>query len=1022
MNLPSLAIRRRVTFLMVFLLMAGAGVFGITQLGLDYLPRADLGKVVVITVLPGAGPEEVETLVSDVLEDAVSGVGDVDCVESESRASLSSVTVEASLGADIDQVLDDVKEAVDRSKSLLPSNATDPVVFALESSMKPLMIVSFTGETMSSAELRRLVDDEVRPVLSRVGGVSTADIVGGEVRRVNVIVDPVLIWDRGISIAQIYGILSAVSADQPGGNLEAGGLDISMSVRSGFHDLDQIRELVVGAHGGVPVRLGDVAVVEDGFEKPSSISSLDGNNTIMLVFRKSADANTVNTCRSLEDAVNRISASYAGQFETGIVYSQEDYVKSSMNSLLESGIQAMVLTAIVLLLFLGSPVNAGIVSITMPLSFVTTFAFMYVFDVNLNIVSLAGLSIAIGMIVDNSVVVLENIHRLRKDGAGVKEGAERGGNQVGMAIAASTLTTVAVFIPMLFVKGITGQVFRDLSITISCALMISLFNSMTFVPLLASMSPRIVKTHRKGSPLLAVQNLIQRLEERYAGWLAWCFSHRRLTLLATTGVFAASLLLMSRIPTTFIPDMQEGTMSVMASAPPGTSLDVTDSIANAMVDSIRTVIDPGDLAHTSMTVGRGAGISAVFGADASNRIDLTFYFAPEKDLTRPMDDYQAPVREILDAIPGLTYTMTTGINLAAGDPIQIALYESNLHELRVKGELVEQALARIPGTIDRSSSLDEWVDLMRFTPDPAVMSQRGVNPAALAAELTIGIMGLDASTYYEGDEDVNIHLSFDDRAVSSRERILGLPVSGAPLESWGTLHTDAVPNMIWHRDRSRGVMVSCGIEGRALGDVGKDVCAMMDTLDLGGSRWELLGTIPEQKESFSSMAIAIGAAIFLVYLVMAVQFESLKEPFLLIFEIPMAMIGVILVHALTGMTLGLTSLVGILMLAGLVVNNGILLVDFANQEMRAHGLSPAEAMLDAGRKRLRPILMTAGTTVFALLPLALMSTGSSGLWSPMARTVVGGMVVATPLTLLVLPVMYVVMAGRRSCGKGADDV
>ncbi|KZD15544.1 MAG: hypothetical protein AO394_08030 [Candidatus Fermentibacter daniensis] len=517
MNLPSLAIRRRVTFLMVFLLMAGAGVFGITQLGLDYLPRADLGKVVVITVLPGAGPEEVETLVSDVLEDAVSGVGDVDCVESESRASLSSVTVEASLGADIDQVLDDVKEAVDRNKSLLPSNATDPVVFALESSMKPLMIVSFTSETMSSAELRRLVDDEVRPVLSRVSGVSTADIAGGEVRRVNVIVDPVLIWDRGISIAQIYGILSAVSADQPGGNLEAGGLDISMSVRSGFHDLDQIRELVVGAHGGVPVRLGDVAVVEDGFEKPSSISSLDGNNTIMLVFRKSADANTVNTCRSLEDAVNRISASYAGQFETGIVYSQEDYVKSSMNSLLESGIQAMVLTAIVLLLFLGSPVNAGIVSITMPLSFVTTFAFMYVFDVNLNIVSLAGLSIAIGMIVDNSVVVLENIHRLRKDGAGVKEGAERGGNQVGMAIAASTLTTVAVFIPMLFVKGITGQVFRDLSITISCALMISLFNSMTFVPLLASMSPRIVKTHRKGSPLLAVQNLIQRLEERYAG-------------------------------------------------------------------------------------------------------------------------------------------------------------------------------------------------------------------------------------------------------------------------------------------------------------------------------------------------------------------------------------------------------------------------------------------------------------------------------------------------------------------------
>lgn len=1022
MNLPALAINRRVTFLMVFLLMTGAGVFGITQLGLDYLPKADLGQVMIITALPGSGPEEVETLVSEVLEDAVSGVEAVNSVESQSRASLSTVTVDASLGADIDRVMDDVKEAVDRNQTLLPANATDPVVFALESSMKPLMIVSFSSETMSSAGLRRLVEDEVRPVLSRVGGVASADISGGEVRAINVSVDPVLIWERGISIAQIYGVLSAVDADQPGGNLEAGGLDISISVRSGFHSLDQIRELVVGAHGGVPVRLGDVATVEDGFEDPSSISSLDGDNTIMLVFRKSADANTVNTCRSLEAEVERISASYAGQFETGIVYSQEDYVKSSMNSLLETGVQAMVLAAIVLLLFLGSPANAGIVGISMPLSFITTFAFMYAFGVNLNIISLAGLSIAIGMILDNSVVVLENIHRLRKEGAGVREGSERGATQVGMAVAASTLTTVAVFIPMLFVKGLTGQIFKDLSITIVSALMISLFNSMTFVPLLAGMSGRIVKVHRKGSPLLKVQELIQALEERYAGWLSWCLAHRRLTLLPTVGAFLGSMLLVGRIPTSFIPDIQEGMMSITASAPPGTSLEVTDSLACAMVDSIREVFAPGDLVHTSMTVGRSAGISAAFGADAPNRIDLVFYFAPEKDLSMQVDDYQEPVREVLDGVPGLTYTLTTGLGFSTGNPIQIALYGSDLEDLLAKGAILKAGLERIPGTTDHESSLDEWVDLMRFTPDPAVMSQRGANPAAIAAEVTLGVMGLDASTYYEGDEDLDVHLAFDDRAVSSRERILGLPVSGAPLESWGTLETDLVPNMIWHRDRSRSVLVSCGIDGRALGDVGGDVYAMMDTLDLGGARWELLGDIPDQKESFSSMAIAIAVAVFLVFLVMAVQFESLKEPFLLIFEIPMAMIGVILVHVLTGMTLGLTSLIGILMLAGIVVNNGIVLVDFANQEMRAQGLTPVEAVLDAGRKRMRPILMTAGTTVFAMLPLALMSTGSSDLWSPMARTVVGGMVVATPLTLLVLPVMYVLMAERKNRGKVSGDV
>ncbi len=1021
MSLPGMAARRRVTFLMVFLLMAGAGVFGLTQLGLDYFPKVDLGEIVIVTVLPGAGPEDVETLVSDVIEDAVSGVENVNTVESESRASLSTVSVNLSLGADIDTAKEDIKEAVDQVQSTLPGNSTDPIIFALESSMKPLVIVSFSSEVLNSSELRRLIEDEIQPVLSRISGVASADVSGGEIRQINVVVDPVLLWERDVSMRQLYGALAAVEADQPGGEIDDDGLEISISVRSGFHDLRQIRELVVGAHGGVPVRLGDVAVVEDGFREQTSITTLDGSNTVLVVFRKSSDANTVSTCSRIVSEVESISGAYAGSFTTDIVYDQADFVRSSMNSLLATGIQAIFLSALVLLLFLGSPVNAGIVSISMPLSFITTFASMYFFGVNLNIMSLAGLSIAIGMIVDNSVVVLENIHRLRKEGSGVIEAAERGASQVGMAVTASTLTTVAVFIPMLFVKGMTGQIFRDLSITICSALLISLFVSLTLVPLLAGMSGHLVKSHRKGSPLQKVQDLIQKLEEVYASGAAWCLSHRKLTLGPVIAVFLVSVILARQIPTAFIPDVKEGTMSIVASAPPGTDLHVTDSLANALVDSIRTVIEPGDLLHTNMTVGRSSGIGAAFGSDAPCRIDLVLYFSDESELSRPIDQYQDPVRGVLDAVPGLEYTMTTGMPVGSEYPIQVAVYGTDLEDLRAKGELIRNALRSIPGTIDHTSSLDEWVDLIEFVPDPAVLSQRGESPAGISSEITLGVLGLDASIYYEEGDDIDVHISFSDQAVSTRERIMGLPVAGAPLESWGVFESELVPQMVWHRDRSRSVLVSCKIQGRALGDVGADVQAVLDTLDLGGSRWELLGDIPDQKESFSSMFLAIMVAIGLVYMVMASQFESLLEPFMLIFEIPMAFIGVILIHLATGTTLGLTSLVGILMLAGIVVNNGIVLVDFANQLRREEGLSPEKAVLAAGRKRMRPILMTASTTVFALVPLAFMSSGSSALWTPMALTVIGGMVVATPLTLLVLPVMYVGMDGWRRHRKAEVD-
>jgi len=1011
MNLPALVVKRKVAFLMVFILMGGAGLFALTQLGLDYFPKVDLGQIMIVTVLPGGAPAEVEKLITQPIEDAVSGVEGVTSVESSSGNSTSGVTVNVSSSADIEKVEADVRQAIDMIKESLPVQATDPIIMAMESSLKPLVIAGVSSDKLTSSELRRLVEDEIEPVLSRVSGVASCDVSGGEVRQINAAVNPVLLGERSISMTQVYGALNAVQGNQPGGAVDSENTELFISVKSGFSSLEQLGEVVIGFHGGVPVRLRDVAQIVDSSRDQSSTSRLNGENSVLLILRKSGDANTVNTCSLLEEQIANTAADYSGTLNIDIVYSQKDFVLDSTRSLLVTGIQAILLAAAVLMFFLGSAVNAGIVSITMPLSFISTFAAMYLFGVNLNIMSLAGLSISIGMIVDNSVVVLENIHRRRREGEAQETAACMGASQVGMAVTASTLTTVAVFVPMLFVKGMTGQIFRDLSITIASALFISLFMAMTLIPLLGSKSKNLIKTHSRKSVASRIETGMEKLDLFYGRVLGYCTSHKMRTLLPVTVLFVVSMFMFRFLPTSFLPDVQEGIIEVSVSLPEGTNLAYTDSFARVMEDSLAAVFQPGDLRNLLIDAGREEGIGAMFGSDATCRITLSFYLSPEEDRETSVDEYAEEIRRVLSGTPGIRYSLLTGEHIGNAYPIQINVFGSNLDTLRTIGDLVRDNLDAIPGTTDEISTLEDWFSQLDYIPDEGVLSLRGMSRAQLANEITIGMLGLNAATMNDGDGDIDVNLRYAERYRSSRETVAALPVMGAPLDYWGTFATDLVPNKIGRLDRSRVVSVFCRLNNRPLGAVAADVQAMMDTLDIGEARWEITGDVEDQKESFNSMGLAILVAIILVYMVMAAQFESLLEPFILLFEIPLALIGVVWILILTGTTMGMTSLVGILMLIGIVVNNGIVLVDFANGLRRETDADAREAIVLAGRARLKPILMTASTTVLALVPLAMGGSSSAALWAPMARTVIGGMLAATPLTLVVLPVLYIMLDG-----------
>ena len=1021
MSLPGLAIRRKVTFLMIFVVMAGAGLFAVTQLGIDYFPKVDLGQISVVTILPGAGPSEVEGLVTEIIEDAVFGVEGVETVVSVSKNGVSMITLELKNSADIDQAEIDIRDAVDKVKSQLPEGATDPIIMAMESSMKPLIMVTFSSDIMSGTQIRNLVDEDISPRLGRVEGISSVVISGGQVRQINVEVDPVLLAGTGIPISRVYGALGSVGGDQPGGDIRDGNMEFAVSVKSGFDNLQSIRDLVIGDQNGRNVRLEEVALIVDGHAEQTQYTHLNQGEAILLVFRKSSDANTVNTCNRLESAIIEVSEEYAGTLNTEIIYNQERFITGSMKDLILTAVQAIILAAAVLTFFLGSVSNAGIISLSMPLSFVASFAVMYLLGVSLNIMSLAGLSISIGMIVDNSVVVLENIHRWRREGEGQAEAAEHGAGQVGMAVTASTLTTVAVFIPMLFVPGMTGQIFRDLSLTIAAALFISLFVSQSLIPVLASRSKNLIKPHRERSLSTKIQRWLERLEERYSRAISWFTGHSRFVFIPVIIMFVVSLFVMRFIPKTFLPEPKEGLIEIKIGLAPGTGLEFTDSLLVSIEGRIIELIEPGDLDNSYLNVGKQEGMGALFGSSSSANGELSLYFVRESERSRNIEYYDTAIRDLLAEIPGIEYSLTSGMPIGNELPVSIVIYGDDLSELRDIGELVKSEMERIPGTVDISSSLENQQMQIDFEPDENVLFLRGKSPVAIGSEVTVGILGLDATTYTESNREYDVNLRYAEEDRSSIEALSGIIAYGMPLDAWGSFHSTLAPEEIGRRNRTRTVEVSCRIADRALGEVAADVEVMMDTLNLSGHRFEILGDIKDRGEAFGTMAIAIGVAIILVYMIMASQFESLLEPFIIIIEVPLAMIGVIWTLFLTGTTMGLTALVGLLMLTGIVVNNGIVFIDYANQLRRKEGLSSRDAIIQAGRKRMRPILMTAITTILALMPLAIGATESSVMWAPMARTVAGGLAVATLLTLIVLPSLYVKLDRWHGSSRGETD-
>lgn len=1007
---------------MLFIGILGAGVFGLTQLGVDMYPDMDFPMIIVVSTLEGAGPEEIEELVTDPLEQAVSRVSNVKDVTSSSMAGLSMVMAEFDWGHDLDQAETDVRRQLDMFEALLPEDAAEPTVLAMDPSLQPVIFLGFTSETLSDFELRRLVEDEIESRLSRVEGVGSVTTLGGLRRQINVIPHPSRLEEAGLSVSGIVGALQSVRNNTPAGYVDAGGMRINVRVESAFETIAELEQLVVGYGQSGPVELRHVADVEDGREEKLQYVRFGGRAAVMSYINKRSDANTVNVSGRVSEVLSDIASDYEGQLELQVMFDQADFINQSIGNLGNTALQAVFFAFIVLLFFLRSWRGASVAGVSIPISVFVTFFVMHLAEVQINVISLAGLALAIGLLVDNSVVVLENIFRHREMGKSLWDAAVDGASEVSMAITASTLTTLAVFLPILFVPGLAGQLFREMVLTITFSLSVSLFVALSLVPLISSWVSRLVP--RGGGRGLAgrISRLIDSLQSRYSSLVAWAVGHKKLVLGGAGLAFLLSLGVAAMLPTDFFPETDDAFLSIAIEEPVGTDLETTNATVAELEDSIRAIVPEEDLVAVFSSVGQGEGIMAIFGSSGTNEAEINVRFTDAGQRSTSIFDYEDEMREVLDDMPGLTYESTAGGTMMTGSAIEVEVYGDDLDRLSEVAARIKGRIEEIEGAVDVQSSVEEQVPEYSFDPSPSRLSLYGVSPSQLAYDLSYGLMGTNATVFREGDDEYDVFVRYPEWARDSREDAESATVLGRPLGAYGSLTQRMVPNTIQRKNQSRMAMVSCDVYGRSLGDVAGDVQAMLDTVNTAGYRVELGGEMKDQRETFMYLGIAILVAAALVYMVMAGQFESFLEPFIIIFTIPLALIGVVLGLLVTGTTLSVMSLVGVLMLAGIVVNNGIVMVDYANQ-LRRRGQAMEEAIVEASTTRMRPILMTALTTILAMVPLALEIGEGAESWSPMAISVIGGLTVATILTLVVEPCIYVVF-GRykafRRHGNGAS--
>lgn len=1027
MNLTELSVRRPVTGVMVFLALTVLGMFTFSRLKLDMLPDIEFPIVAIITQYPGAGPEAIERLVTRPLEDALSSVQNVEEVNSTSNQGTSIVMVKFAWGSDMKQAEQDVRKNLEIfAYDNLPDDVDRPLTFAFDPAMQPVVFLAVNSPgTPQSA--RKLAEDEVEPYLARLPGVAAAEVIGGVERQIHVRLLPEWLETYKIAVPNLIGALRGANLLVPGGTIDQGRQELNIQTSAEFTSVEQIGEVVVGNQNGKHVLLRDVALVEDGFEESTSVVRANGSPAVMVAVRKQSDANTVQVAQRVIRELKNLERRLPEGVTISRLFDQGEPISRSISNLGNSAFLAIVLTALVLLAFLRSWRTSLIVLVSIPLSMLLTFAVMDSQDVTLNIISMAGLALAVGMLVDNSIVVLENIFTRLAAGLNPKEAAIEGTREMAMPIVASTLTTVAVFAPILFVPGLAGQLFRDMALTICISLLASLVVALTLVPLLASL---VLQSREEGGllyRLLGVLTLwLDPFSRVYLRMLNWSLKNRFKTILIAFVVFASSISLGATLGVDFMAATDDGHVQFEIAAAPGTAVHTTDDVFR-LVESI-IAEDAPEAEVVVSQFGGGEGFAALFGQNAWTG-NVQIRFPPRSQRKRNQFDIAELLLERFKEIPGVEIKM--GDHGAAmmgggGGDVAVKLYSDDLPTLREFGTRLKTQLEHVEGVITPTFSLEQGRPELRIDLDRDQIRQVGLTAADVASTISTYFLGTTATLYREAGEEYRVFVRAPIETRQDVEALRRLPIvtpmgTVVPLSTVADIRSSLGPTAIARENQRRiGTISMSAARGVPLGTLISRVEQTLAEAEIPpGVSTSIAGTAEDLQESFMALVLAFFVAVLLVYMVMASQFESLLEPFVILFAVPLALSGVVLALVVTQTTLQVTALIGVILLAGVVVNNGIVLIEVLKRR-REEGKDLVEAAVEAGQSRLRPILMTTLTTALGMVPLALEFGDGAELWAPMGRAVIGGMIMSTALTLIVVPTGYVTLAGwvdRRRARK-----
>jgi len=1023
-SLIALAVRRPVTVLMTALAVIAFGFVGYSRLSLELFPDIAYPSLTVQTNFPDTAPQEVENLITRPVEEAVGVLRGLQTIHSVSRPGISEVTLEFDWGSDMDLLSMEVREKLDRL--ILPEEAENPIVLRYDPSLDPIMRLGLAGPGKLT-KLRYIAEMEIKQDFETIRGVAAAQIKGGLEEEIQIEIDQERLAALGIPLDRIREVVGISNINLPGGKMRGREDQYNVRIENEFKSTEEIADLIVWQNEGASVHLGEVASVYRGAKEREEITRVNGQEAVEISLYKEGDANTVTVARLLDEKVREWQEKkLAPGNSLTVLFDQSGFIQQAVNEVRNAALIGGVLAVLVLYLFLRDLRSTLIIATSIPISVIATFMVMYRLDISLNIMSLGGLTLGIGMLVDNSIVVLESIFRKRKEGLQHAGAAVMGTAEVGAAVVASTLTTVAVFLPIIFVEGIAGQLFKDQALTVTISLLASLLVALTMIPMLSALRGR----HRRG-PLPAAANPAANPEvlpedpassimtlgvfsRFYDRLLRTAISNRWITLLVAFGLFFASIGALRWVGTELIPPLSEGEFFFEVNMPEGTSLAATDRIIRFMEEAAKKDKSIDRLYSTVGSRLVAGGMSLNTKAENLGQLNLVM-----KDRGDSLAEAAAAqrLRQQFRDIPDLDVKFGRPSYFSLQTPIEIVIFGEDLEDLRVYSLELARSLAAVPGLADVRSSLEAGNPEIQVSFDRRRLASMGLDMSPLSDTLKNRVQGVVPTRFREKDRliDIRIRNLEDDR--SSLDDVRKLVLTGpesTPLRllTVADVNIDRGPAEIHRVGQQRAAVITSNLKGRTLGSAIAAVEEVIrQTPPPPGMSTELGGQNREMKVSFNSLRFAIGLAIFLVYLVMASTFESLLHPLIVLFTIPLSLVGVVAGLLCTGTSISVIVLIGSVMLVGIVVNNAIVLIDKINRLRRA-GMEKAEAVIQAGHIRLRPIIMTTLTTILGLLPMALAWGEGAELRSPLAITVASGLFLSTLLTLVVIPAAYMAVPSR----------